>query len=40
MKGKWYSGGGMNLIEECNVNEIIYRRVEINIVDINIYRKI
>lgn len=39
MKGKWHSGECMNSINECNANERIHRRTEINIVNMNSCRR-
>lgn len=38
MKGKWHGEGCMNLINECNANERIHRRTEINIANTNTSR--
>lgn len=39
MEGKWHSGGCMNSVNECNANERIHRRADINTANTNTCRK-
>lgn len=39
IKGKWHSGGCMNSINECNANERIHKRIQINVPNTNSARK-